>query len=45
MNKKADIRTEDMGRWIEIWTGSGEVPDELKEALSKVKTYLKDEGD
>ncbi len=37
--------TEDMGRWIEIWTGSGEVPDELKEALSKVKTYLKDEGD
>ena len=35
----------DMGRWIEIWTGSGEVPEDYREAISKIKGYLKEEGD
>ena len=37
--------TEDMGRWIEIWTGSGDLPDDYREALSKIKECLKEEGD
>ncbi len=35
----------DMGRWIEIWTDDGNVPESLKEPLAKVKAYLKEEGD
>ncbi|MCR5120776.1 MAG: beta-lactamase family protein [Lachnospiraceae bacterium] len=36
---------EDMGRWIEIWTESCDLPEDLKEALSMVKEQLKEEGD
>ena len=36
---------EDMGRWIGIWTGNADIPESLKEPLSKVKGYLKNEGD
>ncbi|MCR5251872.1 MAG: beta-lactamase family protein [Lachnospiraceae bacterium] len=35
----------DMGRWIGIWTGSIDVPEELAGALAKVKGSLKEEGD
>ncbi|MBO4908632.1 MAG: beta-lactamase family protein [Lachnospiraceae bacterium] len=35
----------DMGRWIEIWTGDIGVPDNLKRPLAEVKTYFKEEGD
>jgi putative ATP-binding cassette transporter len=36
---------EDMGRWIEIWTGSDNIPEEYKEALSIIREQLKEEGD
>lgn len=36
---------EDMGRWIEIWTGSGNASEDLKEALSKIRGQMKEEGD
>ena len=36
---------EDMGRWIEIWTGGGDIPWDLKEALSGIREQLKEEGD
>ncbi len=35
----------DMGRWIEIWTGDISAPDNLKRSLVGVKTYLNEEGD
>ncbi len=35
----------DMGRWIGIWTGSVDVPEDLREPLAKVKESLKEEGD
>jgi putative ATP-binding cassette transporter len=35
----------DMGRWIEIWTKGSNVPEDFKEALSKIKEQLKEEGD
>ncbi len=35
----------DMGRWIEIWAGSRDEPDNLKDPIEKVKAYLKEEGD
>ena len=34
-----------MGRWIEIWAGSRDEPDNLKDPIEKVKAYLKEEGD
>lgn len=41
--------TEDMGRWIAIWTDDGAedsvVPEDLREPLAKVKDALKNEGD
>lgn len=37
--------TEDMGRWIEIWTGSTVIPEDLAEPLSAVKARLVNEGD
>lgn len=45
--------TEDMGRWIEIWTADGAedrtnarvVPEEFKEPLSRIKENLKKEED
>lgn len=41
--------TEDMGRWIAIWTDDGVedsvVPEELREPLAKVKETFKNEGD
>ena len=36
---------EDMGRWIEIWTESSNLPDDLKEAVSDIRKQLKKEGD
>ncbi|MCR5509323.1 MAG: beta-lactamase family protein [Lachnospiraceae bacterium] len=36
---------EDMGRWIDIWTESSDVPEDIKEALSKIGKQLKEEGD
>ena len=41
--------TQDMGRWIEVWTADGTedniLPEGFKEPLSKVKESLKKEGD
>ena len=36
---------EDMGRWIEIWTGGSDIPEDLKEAISKIREQLREEGD
>jgi putative ATP-binding cassette transporter len=37
--------SEDMGRWIKIWTGSEDISDDLREPLIKTKNYLTEEGD
>ncbi|MCR5733487.1 MAG: beta-lactamase family protein [Lachnospiraceae bacterium] len=37
--------TEDMGRWIGIWTEYIDVPKSIEKPLSKVREYLKEEGD
>ncbi len=37
--------TEDMGRWLQIWTGSISVPEGFCRPLSKTKEYLRKEGD
>ena len=36
---------EDMARWIGIWTGAVDVPDEFCGILNEVKSHLKEEGD
>ncbi len=35
----------DMGRWIEIWTESGNVAERLAESILKIKAQLNEEGD
>ena len=37
--------TEDMGRWLGIWTESSDIPENFKEAISKIREQLKAEGD
>ena len=37
--------SEDMGKWIKIWTGSEDIPDDLRDPLIKTKDYLTEEGD
>ncbi|MBR4731157.1 MAG: beta-lactamase family protein [Lachnospiraceae bacterium] len=35
----------DMGRWMEIWMGIAEVPEEYQELVREVKSELKEKGD
>ena len=35
----------DMARWMEIWLGTADIPDEYKEIVGAVKTHLNEEGD
>ena len=37
--------SEDMGKWIKIWTGSEDIPDDFSEPLIKTKKFLTEEGD
>ena len=35
----------DMARWMEIWLGTADIPDEYKEIVGAVKTHLNEEGE
>jgi Beta-lactamase. len=37
--------TEDLGKWMNLWIGEDDIPEEFEEPIAKVKAELKAEGD
>lgn len=37
--------TADMGRWLAVWIGDADIPDDLRACIDDIKAHLKEEGD